>query len=121
MSPASSLPALILAFALGTTPGTAQDARHGTPPKHTKAGVTCHDCHREEKPSKAAVAMESCMACHGDYPAMAAYTRTLAVNPHQPPTGKHPGPFACPECHRQHQPPVVKCLECHPKFKLTAR
>ena len=64
----------------------------------------------------------SCVACHGDLPAMAAYTRALPVNPHaRPAKAGHPGPFACTECHRQHKPPVVKCLECHPTFKMTAK
>ena len=105
----------------GLCASAAADSKHPTPPKHAKAGVTCHDCHRQENPSQAPVPQESCMACHGDYPAMAAYTAKLPLNPHKPPSGGHPGPFPCTDCHRQHQPPVVKCLECHPKFKLTAR
>jgi hypothetical protein len=89
--------------------------------KHVKAGVTCHDCHREEHPTQGAVADDSCMVCHGDYPAMAAYTRNLPVNPHAVPKAGHPGPFGCTECHCQHKPPVVKCLECHPKFKMISK
>jgi Cytochrome c3 len=102
-------------------PGRADDPKRPLPPLHAKAGVICFDCHRKEKPTEGAVADDSCMVCHGDYPAMAAYTKHLNPNPHNPPGGKHPGPFACPDCHRQHKPPVVKCLECHPDFKLTAR
>ena len=90
-------------------------------PKHLKAHVTCFDCHREETPSQAAVAEDTCMACHGDLPAMAAYTKGLPVNPHRLAKAGHPGPFACTECHHQHRPPVVKCLECHPDFKLTPK
>jgi len=121
MSPAP-FAALLLASCLGLTQAAAQNPGHATPAKHTKAGVTCYDCHREEKPTKAAVPVESCMACHGDYPAMAEYTRSLPLNPHKPPTAnKHPGPFGCTECHHQHKPAVVKCLECHPTFKLTPR
>lgn len=86
--------------------------------KHAKAGLNCVDCHRAESPDKAAVPDESCMTCHGDYPAMAAYTKALPVNPHDPPKGKHPGPFTCTECHHQHKAGEVKCLECHPDFKL---
>ena len=107
-------PLLLLSF-----PGRAADPKLTA--KHAKAGLNCHDCHQKEKPNSAAVAEESCMLCHGDYPAMAAYTKDLPVNPHAPRKAGHPGPFACPECHRQHQPPVVKCLECHPDFKLTAK
>jgi hypothetical protein len=40
------------------------------------------------------------------------------VNPHD----SHLGQIPCTECHRQHQPPVVKCLECHKgKFQFTAK
>lgn len=91
------------------------------PARHAKAGVLCHDCHRKENPSKAAVADESCMMCHGDYAAMVAYTKHLNPNPHKPPGGKHPAQPPCTDCHRQHAPPVVKCLDCHPDFKMKAR
>ncbi len=110
--------ALLACFFL-TSAARAEDPK--VPPKHTKAGVTCHDCHREEHPTKGAVADESCMACHGDLPAMAAYTKALPVNPHAVPKNGHPGPWACTECHHQHKAAVVKCLECHPGFKLTPR
>lgn len=96
-------------------------ASHPLPPKHTQVGVTCYDCHQEETPSQKPVAEESCMACHGDFPAMAALTKGLTVNPHKIPPKPHPGPFTCTDCHRQHKPPVVKCLQCHPKFDLKAR
>lgn len=99
-------------------PILAQGAEQKLTAKHAKAGLNCVDCHKAENPSKAAVPDESCMACHGDYPAMAAYTKSLPVNPHDPPKGKHPGPFLCTDCHHQHKAPEVKCLECHPDFKL---
>jgi len=91
------------------------------PPSHVKAHVSCHDCHGEEAPTKAAESETSCVVCHGDLPAMAAYTKGLPVNPHAPPKGEHHAPLACTECHHQHKPPVVKCLECHPTFKLKAK
>lgn len=115
------LMALCLLLGMGALPGraAAQDPKHPLPAPHAKAGLICHDCHLKEKPVTAAVADESCMACHGDLKAMAVLTKQHAVNPHAPPAAPHPGPFACPECHRQHKPPVVKCLECHPTFKFT--
>ena len=110
-----------LCFAVSSPTWAADGAKtRSLPPQHAKAGVICFDCHQEENPTKPAVASDSCMACHGDYPAMADLTKKLPVNPHAPPAAPHPGPLTCTECHRQHQPPVVKCLECHPKFKLTA-
>jgi hypothetical protein len=97
----------------------AQDAKtHSLPAHHAKAGVHCFDCHQEEKPTKKAVAPDSCMTCHGDYPAMKALTKDAKPNPHD----SHLGEIPCTECHRQHQPPVVKCLECHAgKFKFNIR
>lgn len=91
------------------------------PPKHAKAGLSCADCHRQDQPKEAAIPEDSCMQCHGDYPAMAAYTKDLPLNPHAPRKAGHPGPFGCTECHHQHKPPVVKCLECHPEFKLSLK
>lgn len=90
------------------------------PAGHVKAGVTCYDCHLKEKPTDG-VTGSTCMDCHGDLPAMAALTGQLPVNPHGTRKAPHPGPFACTDCHRQHQPPVVKCLECHPKFKMAVK
>jgi len=103
-------------------PGWATDSggARSLPAKHAKAAVTCIDCHHSEKPTDAAPEA-TCMDCHGDAPAVAALTRQLPVNPHAPPRAPHPGPYACTDCHRQHQPPVVKCLECHPKFKFDAK
>jgi hypothetical protein len=88
------------------------------PQPHAKAGVHCFDCHQEEKPTRKAVSEKSCMACHGDYPAMKEWTKTVKPNPHD----SHLGEIPCTECHRQHQAPVVKCLECHAgKYKFNIR
>ena len=89
-------------------------------PKHQKAGVNCNDCHRKENPSMAAVPDDSCVFCHGDTAAMVAYTKHLKPNPHNPPAGKHVALPPCTDCHHQHKPPEVKCLECHPSFKIKA-
>lgn len=105
-----------LAFFFLALPARSADVKPTA--RHSKAGVTCFDCHREETPAKVAPD-DSCIGCHGDLPAMAAFTKALPVNPHAVPKGGHPGPFLCTQCHRQHKPPVVKCLECHPKFKLS--
>ena len=84
------------------------------PAPHAKIKVSCHDCHHKEKPNTAAVPDDACMVCHGDYPAMKALTKDAKPNPHD----SHQGPIPCTECHRQHKPPVVKCLEC-PEGKYT--
>jgi Zn finger protein HypA/HybF involved in hydrogenase expression len=83
------------------------------PAPHIKAKLICHDCHQKEKPTTAAVPDEACMVCHGDYPAMKALTKDAKPNPHAPPQASPHEPYPCTDCHRQHKPPVVKCLECH--------
>lgn len=115
--PAPRYPRLALLSLFLTLPALSQDGSHPLPTHHAKAGVHCFDCHQEEKPTKKAVASESCMTCHGDYPAMKALTKDAKPNPHD----SHVGEIPCTECHRQHKPGVVKCLECHEgkfKFKL---
>ena len=107
---------ILMCSLLGALPALSQGTRKPSlPAYHAKAGVQCFDCHQEEIPTKKAVPPESCMTCHGDYPAMKASTKAVKPNPH----GSHLGEVPCTECHRQHQPPVVKCLECHAgKFKF---
>jgi len=99
--------ALVL-VSLGSVVGSAGEGKP-LPPAHGAAKLTCQDCHQKEKPLTAAVPDQACMVCHGDYPAMKALTKDAKPNPHGSP--HDPGP--CTDCHRQHQPPVVKCLECH--------
>lgn len=96
--------------------GTSQEVKKfSLPAPHAKSGVHCFDCHQEEKPTKKAVGPDSCMVCHGDYPAMKATTKHVKPNPHD----SHLGEIPCTECHRQHSPPVVKCLDCHAgKYKF---
>jgi len=94
--------------AIGQGVGVAADAKP-LPAPHVAAKLTCQDCHQKEKPLTAAVPDEACMVCHGDYPAMKALTKDAKPNPH----GSPHDPGACTACHRQHKPPVVKCLECH--------
>lgn len=117
MTPTRSL-AILFGLFLGSVPAFPQASTpYKIPAFHAKAGVHCFNCHHEEKPTKKATS-DSCMTCHGDYPAMKEVTRHLPANPH----ASHLGEIACTECHRQHQPPVVKCLECHQgKFKFTAK
>lgn len=104
---------LRLALATLLLAGSAAAQERALPAPHVKAKLICHDCHQKEKPTTAAVPDEACMVCHGDYPAMKALTREAKPNPHgPPPTATHQA-ITCTDCHRQHKPPVVKCLECH--------
>ena len=89
---------------------------------HEKTATSCFACHQEENPQNGnGVTDAQCGACHGDRAEMAEVTKGLAVNPHTQPPAPHPGPVACKECHRQHQPATVTCLTCHPKFKFNAK
>jgi len=119
MNRCSSCLSSLLGLLLGVLPVSAQEGKAvSLPAHHAKAGVHCFDCHQEEKPTKKAVSSESCMTCHGDYPAMKVTTKDAKPNPHD----SHLGEVACTECHRQHRPPVVKCLECHSgKYKFNLR
>ena len=118
MKPLRGFPILLGAFLCAVSSMSQESKGFRLPPYHVKAGVHCHDCHQEEKPTKKAVASESCMTCHGDYPAMKALTKGAKPNPHD----SHQGEIACTECHRQHNPPLVKCLECHEgKYKFNLK
>lgn len=109
---------LFCGLCFGALPIFAQEGSHPLPAMHAKSGVHCYNCHQEEKPTKKAVASESCMVCHGDYPAMRAATKDVKPNPHD----SHLGEIPCTECHRQHLAPKVKCLECHEgKFKFNIK
>jgi len=103
---------LLLGSLALTLPSRAEEPKGRYIPKyHTRPGirVLCFDCHAEEKPSKKAVASESCMVCHGDYPAMKALTKNVKPSPHD----SHMGELPCTDCHLGHQPSVVTCVVCH--------
>ena len=83
-------PLLLLCGLLLSLPLAAQG--HALPAHHAKAGLHCFDCHQEEKPTKKAVASESCMTCHGDYPAMKAFTKDAKPNPTTHTSVRSPAP-----------------------------
>lgn len=115
MTPVRCLASLLCGLLLALPSSAQETGSHKLPEHHAKAGVHCFDCHHEEKPTKKAVASDSCMTCHGDYPAMKALTKDAKPNPHD----SHKGEVACTECHRQHKPAVVMCLDCHEgKYKF---
>jgi Cytochrome c3 len=105
--------ACLLGILVAALPCRAEDAPPGRfiATYHLKPGirVLCFDCHQEEKPTKKAVASESCMVCHGDYPAMRALTKDVKPSPHD----SHMGEVPCTECHCGHKPSKVVCLDCH--------
>ncbi len=86
---------------------------------HAKAGLACSGCHASRVPTKGdSVEDERCLACHGPLDTLIEKTRPKDAhlpNPHK----SHYGAMACTACHFGHQPSVVMCKDCHPKFKLT--
>lgn len=115
--------ALLLSVFLATA-ANAQDnvADDGALGKvHTAKRVECVKCHGTAKKS-VPVAQEKCLSCHGegDSKALAAKTaKVLPLNPHQ---NRHYGTEAdCGLCHRQHEPSVNFCLDCHPRFNFKVK
>lgn len=88
---------------------------------HAAEGVKCVKCHGTAKKS-VPVAQEKCLSCHGegDSKALAAKTaKALPLNPHE---NRHYGTEAdCGLCHRQHEPSVNFCLDCHPRFNFKVK
>lgn len=76
---------------------------------HQRKGVSCQACHTaygEDDPY-----MEKCVACHGDYDAMAKKTAgtKLERNPHK----SHYPTLKCTNCHQSHDAFKNFCATCH--------
>lgn len=89
--------------------------------KKTHAGLSleCIFCHAEQgnNPEKFEAPEETvCLECHKSKQYLAdrlAFMDTLKANPHN---SVHDGPnLYCDECHREHEPSVNMCSECHLK------
>ena len=83
--------------------------------KHATKGVDCSGCHvNVRKP--APVAMNKCVTCHEP---KALAQKTASTKPTNPHLSRHYGTEAdCNDCHKQHQPSVSLCADCHPAFKF---
>lgn len=85
---------------------------------HAKKQIICSGCHGKSLPQKGdTVENERCIACHGNYEALANKTRPAQFpdrNPHQ----SHLGEIGCAVCHKAHKPSAVYCLNCHRKFYM---
>lgn len=75
--------------------------------RHKAKGVLCEGCHKEPPPK--AVEMKACLACHGDYKALAEKTKHVEPNPH----ASHEGELECSACHQGHKPGKDYCASCH--------
>jgi len=85
---------------------------------HADKGVECVKCHGKAKKSEP-VPQERCLSCHGDGDSKALAAKTAAVKPVNPHENRHYGTEAdCGLCHRQHEPSVNFCQDCHSRFEF---
>jgi hypothetical protein len=106
--------------------------------KHEKAGVTCHDCHKESLSAQMSEGVkyvtgdyktpmkkrnfgtrEMCFECHSDkgngapkgdtFETVTSKTAFEEENPHS----NHNGDMECNECHSMHRQSKVMCAQCH--------
>ena len=92
---------------------SAADAMPKVKPHHEKVLTDCGTCHTKENAigGNAFVVPkdETCIACHGDYKALAEKTKDLRFNPH----ASHLGDINCTVCHAAHEKPKLACNDCH--------
>jgi len=85
---------------------------------HTRAGVACADCHRDQGPSRAAASADACVRCHGAHSSTRPGHRAMQAT----------GALTCATCHRAHGGaadvtlasgatvplvPIAACRGCH--------
>jgi DnaJ-class molecular chaperone len=88
---------------------------------HVAKGVKCADCHGQAKKSEP-VLQEKCLSCHGKGDSKALAAKTANVKPLNPHESRHYGTEAeCALCHRNHEPSVNFCLDCHPRFNFKVK
>jgi len=80
---------------------------------HQKLGLTCKECHSEEKAEDYSSAMkETCFKCHENYEKLQERTGHLGHN-----NNIHASPhftnIDCDLCHKSHQPSQNLCVQCH--------
>ncbi len=97
----------LCAVALSVTLGYAQDFLADT---HKEAGLSCSDCHGDNKKS-AGVEMDQCLSCHDSYDSLKESPRTKHLEPNP-----HDGHFIdldCNNCHHGHKEMENFCHQCH--------
>ena len=84
---------------------SAQVQLHG---KHAQMNKQCDTCHGQTRPRE--VPDESvCLTCHVSRDAVKQKTAGLKPNPHYGHSESQP----CGDCHKQHEPSVLTCDQCH--------
>ncbi len=88
---------------------------------HNAEGIKCAACHGKARKSEP-VAQEKCLECHGNGDSKALAAKTAEAKPLNPHESRHYGTQAeCVLCHRQHEPSVNFCLDCHPRFDFKVK
>lgn len=101
--------------------GAAQTEEGALGKVHVTKNVKCADCHGQAKKSEP-VPQEKCLSCHGNGDSKALAAKTANVKPLNPHETRHYGTEAdCTLCHRNHEPSVNFCLDCHPRFNFKVK
>jgi len=76
--------------------------------KHASMGIACQSCHGEDPMKNDLPTEQQCSTCHNKE-ALKEKTKNVApLNPHAAPHNND-----CAACHRQHEPAVNYCNQCH--------
>ncbi len=94
-----------------------QEKKYSMKTEHAKLSLECVFCHEgqgKDASSFEAPEEDACLSCHKTKEYLAerlAFMDTHKANPHN---SIHDGPnLYCDECHREHEPSVNMCAECH--------
>lgn len=93
---------LLLVFSSGAS---AQMTLKG---KHKGMNMQCDTCHGQTRPREMPEDAV-CLQCHGSRDAVKQRTAKLNPNPHY----GHDESISCNDCHKQHEPSVLTCDQCH--------
>lgn len=86
---------------------------------HASLSLECVFCHKNQGDDPEhfeAVEEEACLSCHKTKVYLAKRLSFMDVHKANPHNSVHDGPnLYCDECHREHEPSVNMCSECHQK------
>ncbi len=96
---------VLIAFALCSFNVNAEIKLHG---KHAQMHMQCDTCHGDTRPREVPDE-QVCLNCHGSREDVKKLTSKLNPNPHYGHSDSQP----CNDCHKQHEPSVLTCDQCH--------
>jgi hypothetical protein len=91
--------AVMVAVAVGLSPGSWAAGEESLEKKHTTTGIDCAGCNRE-RPPRTLVSIGVCAACHRADTVLAGKTQKKHPGPHASDQGALP----CERCHHAHRP-----------------